>query len=353
MARQPRSKKIYRERSSVALFFKVLGIIILVLVIFSLVIFFWFQRYIVYTGEGLELQIPFLSFLYEDEADNQHQASPSVSLIIEGTDESGSEDESVQNTSQETQAVDNMLTGIEVSGLDGSDVETLLSELNGANADAIFVEMKNSSGQLMYRSLSETVTDYNITIGSDISATVAELRENGVYLIACVSCFADDTLAERCASAALLDENDKVYTDKSNVRWLNPLNEKTFSYISDICRELSKMGFDEIVLTDFSVPTLTDDSEEASILTNFASKLKAGMGQAELSVFCDSDILSGGHEVIISEFSDEFYRLYADSANQEAALTAARSAFGEDFSERLALITDGEVNKECGWILKK
>lgn len=61
-------KKIYRPKTPVKTFFKVLGIIILILVFLAVFIFFSFQKYIVYSGNELKLEIPFLDLLYEDAA---------------------------------------------------------------------------------------------------------------------------------------------------------------------------------------------------------------------------------------------------------------------------------------------
>lgn len=347
MARQSRSKKIYRERSSLALFFKIFGIVIAALIVLFIVIFFWFQRYIVYTGEGLELKIPFLNFLYEGEESNP---TPSVSLVI---DESETVSDDVQTSPEDIPPENNKLVGIEVESLDGAEIEELLLELDGAEADAVYVNMKSISGELMYLSRSETVVDFDITVGPDISATLAQLKERGVYLVAYISCFADDIFATRCTSASLLDENGEVYTDERNIRWLDPRSEKTMSYFTDICRELSELGFDEVVLTDFSVPTVNSGAEEADILIDFATGLKSVMDETELSVFCTSEVLDVSDEAVITEYTNMFYRIYADSENQDEALSAAESLFGEDFPNKLVIITEGEALEDCGWIISK
>lgn len=53
-------KKIYKKRKPLKIALKVLGILIAVLVLLSVVVFFGFQKYIVYTPEGIRLEIPFL-----------------------------------------------------------------------------------------------------------------------------------------------------------------------------------------------------------------------------------------------------------------------------------------------------
>jgi len=53
-------KKIYKKRNPLKIALRVLGILLAVLILLSVVIFFGFQKYIVYTPEGIRLEIPFL-----------------------------------------------------------------------------------------------------------------------------------------------------------------------------------------------------------------------------------------------------------------------------------------------------
>jgi len=53
-------KKIYKKRNPLKITLRVLGVLLAVLVLLSVVIFFGFQKYIVYTPEGIRLEIPFL-----------------------------------------------------------------------------------------------------------------------------------------------------------------------------------------------------------------------------------------------------------------------------------------------------
>lgn len=54
------NKKIYKKRRPLKIALKVLGILLAALVLLSVIVFFGFQKYIVYTPEGVRLEIPFL-----------------------------------------------------------------------------------------------------------------------------------------------------------------------------------------------------------------------------------------------------------------------------------------------------
>lgn len=336
--------KIYRRRSPIALFFKILGIIIFVLLLLFVIIFFWFQRYVVYSDDGVELVVPFLSFIYDDEEETA--ISPSPSLIIEEpaqeVSEEGREDEIVTN--------ENQITGIEVSGLTNN-IDSYRSKLQDAGARSIAVEAKDAIGNLLYQSGSETVINYDISTGVDISGTVSSLKESEIYTIVFVSCFADDTLAERSTSAALMDADGEIYQDPNGQKWLDPTDDITVSYLSDICGELAEMGFDEIVLTNFTIPTVEDETEEASILRDFASNLKSKIGVTELSVFVNG--ADWTRESIMSEFSNVFYRFYAQSTEMDAVSAIALTLLGNEYSERFVIRGADNPQDDCGWLINE
>ncbi len=52
--------EIYQRRRPLKIFLKIMLSIILIVVVFAIVVFFWFQSYIVYTPDGIRLDIPFL-----------------------------------------------------------------------------------------------------------------------------------------------------------------------------------------------------------------------------------------------------------------------------------------------------
>ncbi len=53
-------RKIYKKRRPIQTTLKVLGILLAALIALFIIAFFSFQRYIVYTPDGLRLEIPFV-----------------------------------------------------------------------------------------------------------------------------------------------------------------------------------------------------------------------------------------------------------------------------------------------------
>ncbi len=56
-----RPVRIYRSRKPVKTAFTVLFALLAVLIILAVAVFFGFKRYIVYTSEGVKLEVPWLS----------------------------------------------------------------------------------------------------------------------------------------------------------------------------------------------------------------------------------------------------------------------------------------------------
>ncbi len=53
-------KRIYRKRNPILTALKVLGGVIAALILLVVLLFFSFQKYIVYTSDGIKLDIPYL-----------------------------------------------------------------------------------------------------------------------------------------------------------------------------------------------------------------------------------------------------------------------------------------------------
>lgn len=53
-------KRIYRKRNPLLIALKVLGGLLAAIIFILIVLFFSFQKYIVYTPDGLKLDIPYL-----------------------------------------------------------------------------------------------------------------------------------------------------------------------------------------------------------------------------------------------------------------------------------------------------
>ena len=129
------------------------------------------------------------------------------------------------------------------------------------DGNALMLEMKPRSGQLMWNSKAELAYSYGLSTDNDFTNSLPKLipslkvKEDGkeVYMVAQISCFIDEMLSSRSTQYALRTETGFNYSDE-NGSWLDPYNSELRNYILELIRELYDMGFDEVVLADVMHP---------------------------------------------------------------------------------------------------
>ncbi|MBQ9663974.1 MAG: hypothetical protein IJV40_12565 [Oscillospiraceae bacterium] len=133
--------------------------------------------------------------------------------------------------------------------------------INLIDGNALMIEMKPRSGQLMWNSSASLAVSYGLSTDNDFTNSLPSLiptlktREDGkeVYMVAQISCFIDEMLATRSTQYALRTESGFNYSDE-NGTWVDPYNAELRNYIIQLVRELYDMGFDEVVLADVMHP---------------------------------------------------------------------------------------------------
>jgi len=172
--------------------------------------------------------------------------------------------------------------------------------------NALLLEMKPRSGQLMWESHAEMAINYGLSTATEQTAAIQgyidELKEEGIYLAAQISCCLDELLPTRTAAYTLKTETGMNYRD-DNGTWLDAYNQEVRKYTAEMARELFDMGFDEVVLADVAHPALEEGvsllysseiSTQRSTMTavcgfavNVAQQLE-DRGDGMLSIYCDT-----------------------------------------------------------------
>ena len=115
------------------------------------------------------------------------------------------------------------------------------------------LEVKGAGGQLVWNSGSETAAAYGANGSVDLAALVEALHAQDIYLVAQISCCVDALLASRSPATALCVNTGAPYTDETG-SWLDPYSATVSGYITELCSDLSDIGFDEILLANFAMP---------------------------------------------------------------------------------------------------
>lgn len=123
--------------------------------------------------------------------------------------------------------------------------------------DAVVVPMKGPDGTLGW--MSEEARSLALGLSSGTPGRDDALRAltatPGLYAVAELSCLRDDALARAAPGLALLRENGAPWRDAAGLCWLDPEQPAARDRLVTLCRELADLGFDEILLTDLSLPT--------------------------------------------------------------------------------------------------
>ena len=126
----------------------------------------------------------------------------------------------------------------------------------------VVLPMKTAAGGLGYVSRLPQAMEWGASSGDPTRnrAIRAVTGREDLHTVALVSCLADDR-AGKDLDLALLRESGSPWVDQSGQTWLDPDKEDTLSYLTEICREVAALGFDEILLVDLFCPREGTDLE--------------------------------------------------------------------------------------------
>lgn len=256
-----------------------LAIVLLVLLLAGALVWagwvFWLSRFVVYTQEGARLDFS----LSEDVADGQLAVPP----------ETG---ETVVVNYNDTSAVASTELGpligyyVEDSAL--SDIEQVKADIQALPAGtAIMVNVKNIRGGFYYSSaVSETRSSAIDTAAMD--EFIVWLKKSGMYTVACVPALRDREYGLYHTTDGIHHSSrGYLWMDDQGCYWLNPSSGGTLSYLTQTVNELKALGFNEVLLTDFSIPDSSNiyfDGDKTQALTNAANTIVTSCATGSFTV---------------------------------------------------------------------
>ena len=229
----------------------VLGIVfgaLVALVLLAIVLFFGLQKYIVFEHDGISVVLP--GARVEDGGAGAEEPLEQVQAALTITDPDYS-----SIAARAGEGLDDIIAlfvpaaDVSLSGV-GRYVD-VMGQYPGANA--LVLEVKGAGGQLVWSSGSETAAAYGANGSVDLAALVEALHAQDIYLVAQISCCVDALLASRSPATALCVNTGAPYTDETG-SWLDPYSATVSGYITELCSDLSDIGFDEILLANFAMP---------------------------------------------------------------------------------------------------
>ena len=194
---------------------------------------------------------------------------------------------------------------------------------------------------------SETALHQTMAPAADTMDALARLTGSCDHAVGLVSCFLDPIAAQAQLDAmGLKNTGGYVFYDGSNRNWLDPAKPETLTYVGGLLRESAALGFDELVLRDFTFPTqgklnkiaytpgMTRTETLTAALKNFRAQLDAaGFENVELSVELPSEVILSGEDSVaglkLADLAAAADAIYARTTPEQApALAAAVEAAG-------------------------
>ena len=228
-----------------------LGIASLILLIVFICVWFcwvvWLERYIIYTRDGAVIDFE----LSRELPQGQVALPPSDESDIEIYFNEG--ENSIETSNELTQ-----LAGYYI------DTSTLSSNVAGAldilktlpSGTAVMIDVKSINGSFYYTSGLEDATYADVDLAA-VDSLISTVVQGDYYAIARIPAFRDYYYGLNHVSCGLSNAawgEGYLWRDTSGCYWLNPANSGALNWIMSIIEELKRLGFDEVVLTDFRFP---------------------------------------------------------------------------------------------------
>jgi len=225
-------------------------VLVLVIVIAGGIVYM--QQYVVYSADGRRQIV--LPWQMEEEktpppSEEQGEGAPadSVDVIVQ---------EPEDPTPQEINAV-----SLPVQVL-SRNVWTEFNGLNGLSSgshNAVAIRLKTANGTIYFDSANAVsgAADIADEPGETAAALSLITSQEGLHTIAVMSCLQDF----KAANAGVEDRGLKntggyIFYDGNNSLWLDPAKPGAREYVCALAKEIAELGFKELLLTDFSYPTV-------------------------------------------------------------------------------------------------
>jgi hypothetical protein len=126
--------------------------------------------------------------------------------------------------------------------------EAALQTLKTNHMNALVIDVKGDRGFIPFKMdipLAQEIGAQNTILIKDMPAFVANLKAQGLYLIARIVVFKDDLLA-RARPRWAVKRNGGVFLDRERLHWVDPFNKEVWNYNIAIAKAAAALGFDEI-----------------------------------------------------------------------------------------------------------
>ncbi|MDR1784400.1 MAG: putative glycoside hydrolase [Endomicrobium sp.] len=124
----------------------------------------------------------------------------------------------------------------------------LIDLLDNTELNAVVIDIKEYEGKVYINGV--RVVNKNsayVEAIPDLEKYISNLKEKGIYTIARIVVFRDNTMARKKPEFAIKNPDyNTIWTDRKGSAWLDPYNKYAWTYNIDIAERAINIGFDEI-----------------------------------------------------------------------------------------------------------
>lgn len=124
-----------------------------------------------------------------------------------------------------------------------------LDTIERNHLNALVIDVKGDRGFIPFQvdlPLAKQIGAQDTILVKDMKSLLAGLKEKNIYLIARIVVFKDDLLARARPDLAVRKKGGNIYTDRENLRWVDPFSQEVWDYNIAIAKTVAELGFDEV-----------------------------------------------------------------------------------------------------------
>ena len=305
---------------------------LLVVVILAAVAVMALSRFIVYDEEGTpQMELPWQEEPAVEPA--EEISEPPLDLTIE---------EPVK-----PRVLRGFCTPVPLTRESWSDSNDRAKESFDCNAAA--VTLKDAAGNVYFNST--TALPGTVQLQEETDAALAEVvaycQSTEGHSIARLSCFHDPKAANRDVEGmGLKNTGGYIFYDGNSSQWLDPAKPAAREYLCGLAKEAAELGFDEILLTDVSYPTVGKlnkidygEGEKGGHLADFLEEMRAALAPygVMLSIEVPKAVISQGADenagLLLADIAPKVDRIYAPADAAEVPALAQAVSTASQFAE--------------------
>ena len=317
----------YRTRRGLRRLATVLLILLLLAVVTWMIWVVWLDRFVVYSRDGAKLDFDRPLEIQSGQLAVPPQQQQSVNIIY------GDSAANTENT-ELTQLHGYYATATALR----EDLEGVRARIDSLPAgSAVMLDLKTINGYFYYSSeVGPTTTTIDVQA---IDELITYLNSKNLYLIARIPAFRDYYYGLNFTSNGLFMESNPIglWMDSDGCYWLDPTKEGTLNYLTRIVAEIKRLGFDEVVFSDFCFPDTTD--------IQFSGNQKEAIAEAAntLATICSTETFCVSFCSDTTDFelpAEERCRLYLTNFTAAQVRTAAADTGLENPEIQVVFITE-------------